>query len=577
MTSLRTGFYSRSRIQSFNACASSYGDASGRSLENPTWFSVLERRAMAVDVDVIVVGCGPGGEVAASLIGQGGYRVAVLDKASAPYGQPRMSTLDGEVARVLQHAADPREAMTDAIKAPRVLLFGADGETVPPIDWDYRISGHWSHYSLHQPNIEAAMERRISESRSVEIHWGVKVVGIAESGDEVTVQIETSDADGDTRRGEMTASYILGFDGASSLVRKVLGIELDVLREHDDKWILTDFDALRPLPEAVTRTQYHMDPTGPWFAGPNGANRCRTDVRVMDDEDIDVELNSDHGYQFLEDQFGLTRDDVRMTRRVMYRFRSHIARSMRVGRVFIGGDAAHSMTPYMGQGACTAMRDAANIAWKLRLVLAGEAHESLLDTYESERLPHSEFFVRGSLAIFDFVNELDLQKAAVRDSAARAGETEFPPIPGLSAGVVRRDPSGALAAHAGQLAPQGVVRRGSFEGHLDDLVGYGGQFISSLEPRELLGDTRIAELESLGVHVLSVVNGDGDGIGDADGTYSKFWQETDSIAFLARADHYMFGVSTSPEDACALVDDFVRQVCRSVSPAHRGTPEAVSS
>ncbi|MBC8732291.1 bifunctional 3-(3-hydroxy-phenyl)propionate/3-hydroxycinnamic acid hydroxylase [Paraburkholderia sp. UCT2] len=523
---------------------------------------------MTVDVDVVIVGFGPGGEVAASLIGQAGHRVLAIDKALAPYGQPRMSTLDGEIARVLQHAANPVEAMQDAIKAPNILLFGADGEPVPPIDWDYTIGGHPSHYSLHQPNIEAAMERRIAGCPSVEVRWGSRATAIEQCDGGVRVTIEIAAQDGVPPRTEIvSARYLLGFDGASSFVREAVGIELDVIHQHDERWIMTDFDALRPLPEIVTRSHFRMDPVRPFYAGPNGANRCRTDVRLLPEEDLDELLSEEHGYAFIEERFGLTPADVRLTRRIAYRFRSQLARSFRVGRVFIGGDAAHAMTPYMGQGACCAMRDAANLAWKLRLVLRGAADESLMDTYEPERLPHSAFFVHGSLATFQYVNELDPQKAAERDAATRAGLIKFPPIEGLVAGVLHRDSAGALASHAGQLAPQGLVRRGQGEGRLDDLTGYGGQLISSLPVAEVLGRERLNRLGELGVHVLRVADDDSAELVDLDGTYRNFWATTGATTLLARPDHYLFGVAADEDDVRALIDDFLAQIPRPAAEA----------
>lgn len=525
--------------------------------------------------DVLIIGFGPGGEVAASLIGQGGHNVSVIDKAPAPYGQPRMSTLDGEIARVLQHAADPVQAMTDAIPVPYVIYYGADHAPTPPLKFEHRIGGHPSHYSLHQPNIESAMERRIAECPSVRVRWATQAVDLVQHDDGVVVTIEELDTAGEPiGRSDIFARYVLGFDGSGGFVRAALNIDLDVLREHDERWILTDFEALRPpLPEISTVTQYHMDPVRPWFGGPNGANRTRTDIRVMPGEDLDEQLKEENAFAFLEREFGLARDDVRMTRQVTYRFRSQIARSMRDGRVFIGGDAAHSMTPYMGQGACCAMRDAANIAWKLRLVLAGTADESLLDSYEVERLPHSEFFVRGSLANFDYVNELDPDKAAARDAAARAGNVRFPAIPGLVAGVLLRDASGAPAASAGQLAPQGIVRRAGFEGLLDDLVGYGPQLITTHPIEETLGAERLARLKELGVIALRVTDDDRTDVGDVDGTYRLLWAETGGTAMLARPDHYLFGVSAGAAGLIELVDDFLAQVPRP-TPAARESAAA---
>jgi 3-(3-hydroxy-phenyl)propionate hydroxylase len=516
---------------------------------------------MNVDVDVAIVGFGPGGEALASLLGQAGHGVVVFEKFPVPYLLPRMSTLDGEIARLLQHTSDAGKALEGAVPQLYGNLYGADGELAIRADWTDELCGHPSHLSLHQPNIEAAMQERITSCPTVDVRWGTEVVGIDDLGDRVRITAQPSapaegqGADGDET--QVTASYVVGMDGASSFVRQALGIELEVLREHDDRWFLTDFDIVDssiPTPE----TEIHMEPERPYYWGPNGAGRCRTDVRVMGDVDARALMGNEHGYAWLEKNIGVPRESVRITRRVLYRFRSQYARSFRQGRVFLGGDAAHAMTPYMAQGSCSAMRDGANLAWKLDLVLSGRARPDLLDSYEPERMAHAVPLVHASLAQWGLMSEEDPAKAAARDAYLRSGHAQMPPMPTLTAGIVHRA-DGQIVPPAGFLGPQGRVRLNGREDLLDDIAGFGFQLISSLPLDGILTPTQHARLAELGTTV--VVLGDGDEQAqDLDGTYTRFLSEHAATALLSRPDFYLFGTANGAEATGALVDELLEQL-----------------
>lgn len=511
---------------------------------------------MSVDVDVVIVGFGPGGEVLASLLGQCGHRVLVLDKARAPYGLPRMSTLDGEIARLLQHASDPAKAMAGTIPQPAYFFYGADGELALDVDFRSTVCGQPARLSLHQPNIEAAMEERIASCPNVDVRWGTELVGLEET--EGAVGATLRDLDEAAGGERVTASYVVGMDGASSFVRSALGIELEVLHAHDDQWYLTDFDILDPAMQPPT-TDLHMAPQGPYFWGPNGERRCRTDVRVMGDVDPAELADEEHGYAWLEDNLGIARAKVRITRRVLYRFRSQYARSFRRGRVFLGGDAAHAMTPYMGQGSCSAMRDSANLAWKLDLVLSGRADPTLLDSYEAERLPHAVALVQGSLAAWSMMVESDPEKVAARDAYLRSGHAEFPPLPPLLDGVLHRERDGSVAWPSGALGPQGRVRLDGRDGLLDDLVGFGFQLISAEPLDDVLDPGRVQRLQAIGVRVVVLGSGPGQAQ-DLDGTYTRFLAEHGATAFLGRPDFYLFGLADGPEATGDLLDELVGQL-----------------
>lgn len=508
----------------------------------------------AVDFDVVVVGFGPGGEVLSSLLAQAGHRILAIDKASQPYGLPRMSTLDGEIARVLQHTSDPAKAMKDSIPQKNCERFGADGTRLPPIDWSNKISGHWSHYSLHQPNIESAMLERIQAYSNAEIAWGVAAEAVEQFPD--YVKLGMVDSSGASRT--CTSRFVLGFDGATSFIREALGIQLEVLFRHKDWYILTDFDGLVPLPEERLQTQLHMDPVRPWFWGPNGFNKCRTDVCLLDGEKVEDLMDPEIGYQFVRQHTGLTKHEIKLTRRVAYKFRSQLASCYRKGRIFIGGDAAHAMCPSMGQGACCAMRDAVNLAWKLDLVLKGRAPISLLDTYEIERMRHSRFFVETSLAVWKTVHEVDEESAKTRDETIAENGVTTITIPGLETGIIHRHGDQFLSPQAGKLSPQGLVDVKGSPKLLDDVIGAGGQLISRQSLTNILEPKQTSRLRDLGVHILQIASGDGADFSPRDGAYEEFWVENDVTTLLARPDGYLFGTAKSHSDIRNLVNDFLK-------------------
>jgi len=515
---------------------------------------------MPVDVDVAVIGFGPGGEVISSLLGQQGHRVAVFEKYPQPYGLPRMSTLDGEIARILQHAGDAAQALDESIPQPNYIFYGADGEVALEVDWRFEICGHPARLSLHQPHIEASMHERIAECPTVDVHWGWEVTALNDRGDAVEVTAQTPHG-----VEVVTATYVVGMDGASSFVRRALGVDLEVLHTHTDQWILTDFDILDP---AVTPppTIINMRPSGPYFWGPNGAGRCRTDVRIMPGQDVAELMDDDDGYQWLEDNIGIDRSSVTITRRKLYRFLSQYANGFRRGRVFLGGDAAHSMTPYMAQGSCSAMRDGMNLAWKLDAVLRGLADERLLDTYEAERLPAVIPVVEGSLKTWELLIELDPAIAAARDEVMRSGQAHVPQVPPLTTGLLHRDAAGAITAPVGELSPQGRVRLEGREGLLDDLIGYGFQLLSAEPLDDVLAAASRERLTELGVHI--VVLGENPGhASDLNNTYRRFLAAYGITAFLSRPDFYIYGTAVTADDVAGLVDSLVASLAPSTAGA----------
>ena len=168
--------------------------------------------------------------------------------------------------------------------------------------------------------------------------------------------------------------------------------------------------------------------------------------------------------------WGVGPDDAELVRAVPYRFHAVVAERWRIGSVFLAGDAAHQMPPFMGQGMCSGVRDAMNLAWKLAAVVAGEAGDVLLDTYEAERRPHTEAVIALSIQAGRLLAELAAAWAAGRPLPlpvpAEPDPQRWSRLPGLDLG-------GPFPV--GHLAPQPTVD----DRPLDDLLGDGWAVVAT--------------------------------------------------------------------------------------------------
>jgi 3-(3-hydroxy-phenyl)propionate hydroxylase len=274
---------------------------------------------------------------------------------------------------------------------------------------------------------------------------------------------------------------------------------------------------------------------------------------------------------------------VRVIRSAVYRFHALLAARWRSGPVLVAGDAAHQMPPFLGQGMCAGIRDAANLAWKLRLVLAGAATPALLDSYAEERAPHVRGVIATAVRMGRIICTQDPELARTRDAQllARSGPGEAsgaapagpPGLPDLAAGLLEPAPRHALA---GALALQARVRDGAgCEALLDDVIGPGFTLLWRGRPAAL-GEAARAVCRRLGVRqvgfdeVGAALAGraapPGDAavrvLGDPQGAYAEWLDRHGARAVLVRPDHAVFGAATATRAADALLADLARALSR---------------
>ncbi|MEU8191363.1 bifunctional 3-(3-hydroxy-phenyl)propionate/3-hydroxycinnamic acid hydroxylase, partial [Micromonospora carbonacea] len=398
--------------------------------------------------DVLIVGYGPVGQVAAILLAQRGFTVQVVEKWATPYSMPRAVSYDGEASRILA-ACDLGDTLDPVCELSgeytwkngfgRTLLHVKVAED-GPTGWPDSIS-------FYQPGLEAALAARGAALPGVRVLRGVEVTDLADHSDHV--EVAAVDADGTPHA--FTADWVLGCDGANSFVRRWLGATVTDLGFGYD-WLVCDVVLNEPVEFKPNNLQI-CDPARPRTAVSAGPDHRRWEFMRVPGETL-AEFETEASVWRLLGLFDITPDTARLDRYGVYTTQACYADTWRSGRVFLAGDAAHVMPPFLGQGMSSGFRDVINLAWKLDLVRRGIADATLLDTYEVERKAHVQHAIRMSIDSGRVICETDPKQAAGRDSvmlAALRRRTQAKHARSLREaivdGVLHRRPDGTPAPH----------------------------------------------------------------------------------------------------------------------------------
>lgn len=476
----------------------------------------------------------------AALLGSRGIRTLAIDRARAVYDKPRAFALDHEIMRVFQNLGIAGAVAPHTAPFTPSEYYGVSGQLIKrlgslpppyPLGWPPNMV-------FTQPPVEAALRAHASSYGSVEVRLGTELTDLRPEKERVVLDLQ----DDCGKKSETAAKYLVGCDGASSTVRQRLDIESEDL-EFDEPWLVVDLIVNeRGLARLPAVSIQYCDPARPstYLIGP-GAHR-RWEIMLLPGEER-AKMETEAEVWRLLSRW-LAPEDARLWRVASYRFHALLARKWRRGRAFIAGDAAHQQPPFTGQGMCQGVRDVANLSWKLRLALDGQAGDALLDTYAEERAPHVRRLTGRIKEIGRLICERDAQAAIARDKRLideAGGAIRTLPrqqlIPPLEEGFL------SPAAHPanGSIFPQPRVRHGGGEALLDDLAG--SWFRLVVRENFPANETKLAEV--MGMKLVRIGTGEGC-LEELDGILAQWFEKNACGAALVRPDHYVYGVAASP-------------------------------
>ncbi len=500
------------------------------------------------DVDVAIVGAGPVGLVLGILLAQNGRSVTIIEQWPTPYSLPRAVHFDHEVGRIIQSCGIGEKARAISEPAEVYEWQNASGETLLRFGRVGFARSGWPFSSMFcQPELETSLTERAAALPNLTMHRGRRLRSIEQSANDVELTCVSIEIGPDSHLVEVPTEvstirshYVVGCDGANSTVRDLIGVEMDDRGFFYD-WLIVDVildDASRVFDPLNLQI---CDPLRPTTAVSGGPGRRRWEFMRLPDESNDELTQESRAWELLE-PWDVTPSNARLERHAVYTFQARVAQEWQAHRVLLAGDAAHQMPPFAGQGMCSGVRDAANLGWKLDLVLGGHATSDLLATYGEERRPSASAAVDLSIELGKVICVPDPDEAAARDEAMAAGfdgsVSEAPDAPGITGRLVQTD-----LKRAGELFPQGNLDGRWF----DDVYGAGFRLVTV--------DETVGELDTDLVDWFTTIGGKTVDVRSESSDLAS-WFDTNDVGWaLQRPDFYLYGTAHDLRGATSLLRD----------------------
>ncbi|WP_421356182.1 bifunctional 3-(3-hydroxy-phenyl)propionate/3-hydroxycinnamic acid hydroxylase [Pseudocitrobacter faecalis] len=464
--------------------------------------------AVQQSAQVAIIGAGPVGLMMANYLGQMGVEVLVVEKLDKLIDYPRAIGIDDEALRTMQSVGLVEKVLPHTTPWHAMRFLTPKGRCFADIQPMTDEFGWSRRNAFIQPQVDAVMYEGLARFPNVRVLFSRELEAFSQNSDSVTINLQGPEG----QRETVKADWLVACDGGASVVRRTLNVPFEG-KTAPNKWIVIDI-ANDPL--ATPHIYLCCDPVRPYVSAalPHGVRRF--EFMVMPGE-TEEQLSEPHNMRQLLSKVLPNPDHVELIRQRVYTHNARIAERFRVDRILLAGDAAHIMPVWQGQGYNSGMRDAFNLAWKLALVVNGNAGERLLDTYQQERRDHAKAMIDLSVTAGNVLAPAKRWHGNVRDGISWLLnyippvkryflEMRFKPMPQYREGALVMDAS-AKNSPVGKMFIQPKVTRENGEVTLlDDVIGAKFAIIGwGCNPLWGMSEQQIARWRALGTQFMQIV------------------------------------------------------------------------
>ena len=356
--------------------------------------------------DVIIVGAGPVGLLAANYLGAQGLRVLVLERMRELIDYPRGVGMDDECLRSFQAVGLAPAVLPHTTPQHHLRFVTGQGRTLAALEPGTDEFGWSRRNGFIQPLVDRVLFEGLARHAGVSVRFGHEVEEVAQDDSGVLITARADDT-----RHRFSARYAVGCDGGRSALRKASSIPFEGETEPN-RWIVVD---LNNDPLATPHAWVYCKHSRPYvsIALPHGVRRLEF---MLHDNEAEGDTVPEPILRSMLAEAGCDLDRVDIIRARVYTHSGRLAARFRDRRILLAGDAAHIMPVWQGQGYNSGIRDATNLSWKLALVLKGIAKDRLLDSYEEERREHARAMIGLSVMAGKVLSITNPVGAALRDA-----------------------------------------------------------------------------------------------------------------------------------------------------------------